>query len=111
MREPNQLLEEIAANTRLIAQLLAASVAAESVGGLSALLDSDAKRLAYMNSDGQRSTRDIAKVAGVSHTTIAAWWKEWVARGIAEEADDGRARGSIDLTLVGIAGPFAGAND
>ena len=40
-------------------------------------LNTDEKKIAYQLSDGERSTRDISKKAGVHFSTIADWWKSW----------------------------------
>jgi hypothetical protein len=46
-------------------------------------LRSDQEKLAYIGSDG-RGSQEVAKVAGVSHTTVVSYWNKWAALGIAE---------------------------
>lgn len=47
------------------------------------LLPSNEHKIAYHNSNGD-SSREVAEVAGASHTDVARWWKIWVRAGIAE---------------------------
>lgn len=56
---------------------------------LNKLLKTDTERLVYENSDG-RTSREIAEIAGVSHTTVTNYWNRWAEYGIVEEV---RARG------------------
>jgi len=51
---------------------------------LTTLLKNDAEKLAYENSDG-RTSREISAVVGVSHATIANYWKKWARYGIVAE--------------------------
>src|SRR6266702_7452048 len=46
-------------------------------------LKSDPEKLAYVGSDG-RGSQEVAKAAGVSHTTVVSYWNKWAALGIAE---------------------------
>jgi transposase-like protein len=50
---------------------------------LSEILPSDKEKIAYHYSDG-RSSREVAKLAGVKFSTVAKWWKTWSKAGIAE---------------------------
>jgi hypothetical protein len=47
------------------------------------LLQSDEEKIAYHRSNG-RSSREVARFAGVRHGAIAKWWKIWIRAGIAE---------------------------
>jgi transcription initiation factor TFIIIB Brf1 subunit/transcription initiation factor TFIIB len=72
-----ELLEEILKWTRLEG-LQKAKVA------LTELLKTESERLAYEYSDG-RTSREVAVVVGVSHATIANYWKKWARYGIVTE--------------------------
>ncbi|MCW4050099.1 MAG: hypothetical protein NWE89_10235 [Candidatus Bathyarchaeota archaeon] len=54
------------------------------------VLDTDKKRLVYSLSDGQKTSREIAKVSGVSDFTVRNWWSEWFTNCI---VDPKRVRG------------------
>jgi hypothetical protein len=47
------------------------------------VLRTDEEKLAYHYSDG-RGSREIAKLAGLSHTTIVDYWKKWANLGLME---------------------------
>jgi hypothetical protein len=47
------------------------------------VLRTDGEKLAYHYSDG-RSSREVAKLAGLSHTTIVDYWKKWATLGLME---------------------------
>jgi DNA-binding PadR family transcriptional regulator len=57
---------------------------ARSQNALTSLLKSDAEKLAYEHSDGKTS-REVATIVGVSHGTIANYWKKWARYGIVTE--------------------------
>lgn len=68
-----------------------------------ASLNTEKERAAFEASDGRRSTRDVASIAGVkSHNTIAVWWKKWRSLGVAAEAPGGRAGHLVCLADLGI---------
>jgi hypothetical protein len=52
-------------------------------------LKKDAEKLAYHFSDG-RDSREVGKLAGISHMTVTNYWKKWSVLGIVEPV---RARG------------------
>jgi hypothetical protein len=81
----------------------------------------DKHKLIYEGSDGARSSRDVAKIAGVSPNTVSVVWREWLAAGICAEAPGqaGRARQLVPrirlcIPMAGlpsgaaVAGPAAG---
>jgi hypothetical protein len=73
-------------------------------------LDSDKKKAAYQASDGQRTTRDVASIAGFgSKSTVADAWKVWKKLGIGEtstaKGGGDRFRRSFDLDEFGIEFP------
>lgn len=51
---------------------------------LTTLLKTDAEKLAYEQSDGKTS-REVSAIVGVSHGTIANYWKKWARYGIVTE--------------------------
>jgi hypothetical protein len=46
-------------------------------------LRSEPEKLAYVGSDG-RGSQEVAKAAGVSHTTVVSYWNKWATLGIVE---------------------------
>ena len=72
-----QLLEEILKWTKLEGIQRAKTALTE-------LLRTDAEKLVYEHSDG-RTSRDIAKIVGVSHATVTNYWKKWAKYGIVKE--------------------------
>lgn len=66
-------------------------------------LEDDRDKLIYELSDGNRTTREIAKIVKITHSTVAATWKRWYACGIVEEAErTGRYKRICSLKEVGI---------
>jgi hypothetical protein len=77
---------------------------------LERLLVTDKQKLVYEASNGERSTREVGKIAGVSNSTVADLWREWAAVGIVApvEGTSGRYRQLIPLSSLGYdvpAGP------
>ncbi len=64
-----------------------------------------AERHAYELSDGRITSREVAHFVGRGKSTIARWWAEWIALGIATDAGDGRARHLVSLAELGIRSP------
>jgi len=72
------------------------------------LLSSDEEKIAYEFSDGERSSRDVAKLAGIDHVTVARWWRRWIEEGIAESISvrgGKRAKRVFSLEEFGITVP------
>ena len=95
-----QLLEEILKWTKLEGVQRAKTALTE-------LLRTDAEKLVYEYSDG-RTSRDIAKIVGVSHATVTNYWKKWARYGIVKEvgARGGtRHQGIFSLSDFGIEVP------
>jgi hypothetical protein len=70
--------------------------------------DDTAALLAYELSDGERGTREVAKLAGIkSNATIAAYWKKWSKTGIVEASSkyQGRYQRICSLEEVGLVVP------
>jgi len=61
--------------------------------------------IVYYNSDGSKSTRDLAKITGISHVAVQSLWKKWINAGIAESTPKykgGRCRKLFDLGELGL---------
>ncbi|MEM3429403.1 MAG: hypothetical protein QXL25_07795 [Candidatus Bathyarchaeia archaeon] len=64
--------------------------------------------LIYELSDGERSTREIATLAGVkSNATVSNYWRKWYKLGIVEpsEEHEGRFKKICSLEEVGLTIP------
>lgn len=64
--------------------------------------------LVYELSDGERGTREVAKLAGLkSNSTVAGYWKKWSKIGIVEPSSQyqGRYQRICSLEEVGLAVP------
>ncbi len=63
----------------------------------------------YEMSDGEHSTRDIAKLAGVSPQTVSNYWEKWGKLRIVEKSGtrEGRSRRICSLEEVGLEIPTA----
>ena len=75
---------------------------------LESILDNDNKKIAYDMSDGEKSSRIIARTVSLTHGTISKWWQLWYKIGIAEPiaVQRGfRARKVFDLDEFGISVP------
>lgn len=71
-------------------------------------LTTDTEMLVYELSDGERTTREIARLAGVgSNATIANYWKKWSKVGIVEPSEKrrGRYQRICSLEEVGLTMP------
>jgi hypothetical protein len=71
-------------------------------------LTNDTQMLIYEYSDGKRSTREVAMLAGVkSNKTITDYWKKWVSLGIVEPSQkyQGRFQRICSLEEVGLTVP------
>jgi len=71
-------------------------------------LTDDTSSLIYEYSDGERGTREIAKLVGVkSNATVANYWKKWITIGIVEPSSkyQGRFQKICSLEEVGLSIP------
>ena len=75
-QETVQLLKEIVKWTRLQGISKAKEVLLET-------LKTEVEKLAYLASDG-RGSQEVAKAAGISHTTVVNYWNKWATLGIVE---------------------------
>lgn len=55
-------------------------------------LESPQDRKIFELSDGERTTREIAKATGVSFQTIAGKWKRWASLGLVTEGEKRKGR-------------------
>jgi len=55
------------------------------------ILTSPEEKIAYQESSGKTSSREVAKQANVSQFTVGKWWKKWIKAGIAESVPARRA--------------------
>jgi len=97
LRDIYRELREIKSWTRFSAMLSLKRILQET-------LMTDPERRIYELSDGKRSTRDISRMVGVSHVTIANLWKKWAALGIVEPSEKyvGRYQRITKLSEVGM---------
>ena len=67
-------------------------------------LQTDKQRLIYEYSNGDRTTREVGKLAGVSISVVSRLWTQWIAAGICVESPKmaGRAQHLITLSQVGM---------
>ena len=68
----------------------------------------DTAMLVYEYSDGERSTREVAKLVGLkSNTTVANYWRKWTELGIVEPSSryHGRFQRICSLGEVGLTIP------
>ena len=67
-------------------------------------LTEDKDKIIYELSNGLRTTRQIAKLSGVNHATVANKWKKWHELGIVKEASawKGRFKHLCSLKEIGI---------
>jgi len=73
---------------------------------LTSTLASPQEKLVYELSDGERSTREIASMSGIGHTTVQRYWEKWRKVGIVEPAKrEGRFQRICSLEDVGLEMP------
>jgi predicted transcriptional regulator len=99
------LPDESAVLLREILKWIRFSGMKEVSNALRTTLDSAQKIRIYHLSDGENSTRDIAKEANVSDATVRNYWKLWATTGIVEPIKAGtgdRYRHVFDLEELGI---------
>ncbi len=75
----------------------------EIVNALNTELSDETKKKIYELSDGNRSTRDIQKIIGITPPTITGYWKQWALKGIVSPAQrKGRFKAAFDLNEYGL---------
>lgn len=73
------------------------------VDALNTELNDDKKKMVYELSDGEKTTRDIQKLAGISPSTITSYWKQWALKGIVVPAQrKGRFMAAFNLAEYGL---------
>jgi len=67
-------------------------------------LDTDEKKIAYENSDGENGLKELAAVSGAPLPTVGVWWQKWFRIGIVAESEErkGRMMKIASLDDVGI---------
>ncbi len=67
-------------------------------------LATEQQRLVYELSDGERSSRDVSALSGVSYGTVAAWWRRWRELGFVDDSPkySNRAQRLCSLRMLGI---------
>lgn len=99
-RSADPILSELRAQTKWLRLL-----------GLQALrpmlvdaLRTDKQRAVYECTDGERSIREVAKLAGVGTGSVSRMWTQWIALGICTEsqATAGRAQHLASLSQLGL---------
>ncbi len=62
------------------------------------------RKLIYELSNGERSSREIAKIVGdISYSTIIGYWKQWAQKGLMAPAQRvGRYKHVVDLREYGL---------
>lgn len=67
-------------------------------------LDTDEKKIAFENTDGEKGVRDISTVAQTPSKTVHNWWQKWFRLGIVEPsgAYQGRLKKICSLDDIGI---------
>lgn len=71
-------------------------------------LTTDAEMLVFELSDGERTTREVARLAGIgSNSTVAGYWGKWSKLGILEPSQkrQGRFQRICSLQEVGLTVP------
>jgi hypothetical protein len=71
---------------------------------LEAELDTDEKKLAYENSNGENTLKDLVPLCGAPYGTITNWWPRWYRMGIMAESELRKSRMEkiVSLDDVGI---------
>jgi hypothetical protein len=99
------VLDEVKRLTKMETDLLRVLVHHKSDRVVSIVLPSEKERLAYQHSDGKRSSRQVGDIAGVSHTAVGRWWKDWKDKGTGESVSvqGGGQRFKAKYTLLELA--------
>lgn len=61
--------------------------------------------LAYYHTDGTKSSREVGKIAGLSHGAVWNLWKKWIEVGIAEPSEKykgGQCKKLFELAELGF---------
>jgi hypothetical protein len=100
--------------TRLLSEILKwikFTAMKEVKSTLKDVLDTDAKKLVYQNSDGTHGLKELAKLAGLgSKQPVETMWDAWLKLGLGENISargGSRFKRSFDLEDLGIEMPEA----
>lgn len=77
-------LEELKTLSRDTVLLLRLFTHARYEKAISKVLPSNQEQAVYVLSDGNTSSRDVGKSAGVPRGKVERWWREWIERGMGE---------------------------
>ncbi len=102
-----QTLEEIASTLKELLKWSRFAGMQQLRSVLTQNLKTNSELLTYESSDGTRGAREVAKIAGVSHTTVVSYWKKWAKVGIVEPSPnfEGRYQRICSLEEVGLLAP------
>ena len=95
-----QLLERIADASEEIALRLRVADEGALERALAGYFSSPGELQAYRYSDGKRSSREVAELAGVSHVTVVGYWKRWSQVGLVEPSSAYKGRFKKRHTLA-----------
>lgn len=65
-------------------------------------LDTDEKKVAYENSDGDKGLREVAAISGAPMQTVHSWWQSWFRLGIVAESEARKGRMAKIISLVDL---------
>ena len=88
MEQTNDILEELKTQTALLRAMAIQTLKDVIQDELKSVRDKKIFEL----SDGQRTTREIAKLAGGSFQTVAQKWKRWSTLGLVTESESRKGR-------------------
>ena len=98
------LLRAVERNTRDIADLLEVAYGSQLMRILQPVLRDGRKKIAYQATNGEFSSREVARAADVSDKTIRDWWRDWFKAGLLRPADtEGRFIKKYDLQRLALA--------
>lgn len=99
-------LEELRQLSREVVLLLRLLGHGRYEKAISKVLPSKEEQVVYVLSDGNTSSREVAKSAGVPRGKVERWWREWIERGMGEGVPvrGGGQRFKAKYTLLELAG-------
>ncbi len=92
MATDDKVLEQLHEANRWL-RILALPPLLASLGN--ALTSNEARKV-YQSSDG-RTSREVGREAGVSHTTVQSYWRRWAKLGLVEQVAQGRFARLVEL--------------
>jgi hypothetical protein len=78
---------------------------------LGQVLRTEKQRAVFEFSDGERSAREVARLAGVGVGSVSRMWSQWIADGLCAESPTapGRAQHLASLSQLGLEAPLSAA--